>query len=80
MTATPAETTEAPKGYLLEEKKRLSESILWVLQRRFYDERGGRLGKRAGSSYVTSNAHRLCYAQMVLSFLRDALQQVAKAA
>lgn len=76
MSATPAETTEAPKGYLIEEKKRLSESILWVLQRRFYDERGlGAWESGPVPSYVTSNAYIAAnYAQLLLSFLRDALR------
>ena len=77
MSATPAtETAAQPTGYLLEEKKRLSQSILWDLQRRFYDERGlSAWDSGPVPSYVTSNAYiATAYAQLVLNFLRDALQ------
>lgn len=76
MSASPASDNAAqPSGYLLEEKKRLSESILWDLQRRFYDEKGlAAWDSGPVPSYVTSNPYiASAYAQLVLSFLRDAL-------
>ncbi len=76
MSASPAsDSTAQPSGFLLEEKKRLSESILWDLQRRFYDERGlGAWDSGPVPSYVTSNPYiAATYAQLVMQFLRDAL-------
>ncbi len=66
----------APVGFAIEEGKRLSESMLWSLTRRYYEHKG----PAAWSSgeipfYVTSNPFVAnCYAQIVLSFLRDALR------
>jgi tetratricopeptide (TPR) repeat protein len=76
MSASPAsDSTAQPSGFLLEEKKRLSESILWELQRRFYDERGlGAWDSGPVPSYVTSNPYiAATYAQLVLQFLREAV-------
>ncbi len=66
----------APVGHAIEEGKRLSESMLWPLTRRYYEHKG----PAAWSSgeipfYVTSNPFVAnCYAQIVLAFLRDALR------
>lgn len=63
-------------GHAIEEGKRLSDSMLWPLTRRFYEAKG----PAAWSSgeipfYVTSNPFVAnCYAQVVLAFLRDALR------
>jgi len=76
MSASPAsDSTAQASGFLLEEKKRLSESLLWELQRRFYDERGiGAWDNGPVPSYVTSNPYiASAYAQLVLSFLREAV-------
>lgn len=67
-----ARTGEAG-GFVLEEGKRLSDSLLWGLQRNFY----GRRGEKAWladqiPSYITSNAFiAKAYARVVLGFLRD---------
>ncbi len=63
-------------GHVIEEGKRLSESMLWPLTRRFYESKGP-LAWSSGEIpfYVTSNPFVAnCYAQVVLSFLRDALR------
>ena len=83
MSATPPNDASAqPTGYLLEEKKRLSESILWKLQRQYYDERGlSAWESGAVPSYVTSNPYIAgAYAAMTLSYLRDAMAGGAKSA
>lgn len=64
---------ELPSGFVLESERRLSESIIWELNRRYYEAKG----PRAWSSgdvpfYITSNpfiAHS--YAQVVRGFLAD---------
>lgn len=64
---------EVPSGHVLESERRLSESIIWELNRRYYEAQG----PRAWSSgdvpfYITSNpfiAH--AYAQVVRGFLAD---------
>lgn len=77
--STPA-TEQAPQGFLIEEKKRLSESMLWKLQRQYYDQRGlSAWESGAVPSYVTSNAYiAASYANVVLAFLRDALAATAR--
>lgn len=75
----PADSDESVTitvGHAIEEGKRLSDSMLWPLTRRFYEAKG----PAAWSSgeipfYVTSNPFVAnCYAQVVLAFLRDALR------
>ena len=74
MKTAPAQA-EPSAGYLIEEKKRLSESMLWQLQRQFYDQRG--LSAWEGGmvpSYVTSNPYiAASYAHVVMAYLRDAV-------
>ncbi len=74
MTSTaPAEKNPA-EGYLIESSKRLSDSMLWNLQRQYYDQRGlSAWASGAVPSYVTSNPYIAnAYAQVVMAFLRDA--------
>lgn len=75
----PAESDDSATitvGHVIESDKRLSDSMLWPLTRRFYESKG----PAAWSSgeipfYVTSNPFVAnSYAQVVLSFLRDALR------
>lgn len=60
-------------GFVLEEGKRLSDSLLWRLQRGFYGRRGGQAWLVDQiPSYITSNAFiAKAYARVVLGFLRD---------
>lgn len=66
-----------PGGKVLERGKRLSESQLWPLTRRFYDEKGPAAWQDGPVPfYITSNpfiAHT--YAQIALSYLRDLCAQ-----
>jgi tetratricopeptide (TPR) repeat protein len=76
MTIVPPSIEQPPgQGFLLEEKKRLSESMLWHLQRQYYDQRGlSAWESGAVPSYVTSNSYiATTYAHVVLAFLRDAV-------
>jgi len=61
-------------GATIEQDVRFSESILWKLQRQYYDLRGPQAwASGAVPSYVTTNpyiAH--VYAHIVLAYLRDA--------
>lgn len=72
-TSSTPEAASAPIGWTLEEGKRLSESVLWTLQRNFYDQRGlGAWESGTVPSYVTSNPYiASAYAEVLLAFLRD---------
>ena len=65
-----------PTGHVLETGKRFSESILWQLQRQYYDQRGfSAWDTGAVPSYVTSNTFiAQAYANVVLSYLRDCMK------
>jgi hypothetical protein len=80
MSTSPADPTAPSAGYMIEEKKRLSESLLWKLQRQYYDQRGLSAWESGTvPSYVTSNAFiASSYAQVVMGFLRDALAATAR--
>ena len=71
--AAAASASPAAGGIVLEQGKRLSESQLWPLTRRFYDEKGPAAWQDGPVPfYITSNpfiAH--AYAQIALSYLRD---------
>ena len=61
--------------HTLEEGKRFSESMLWDLQRRYFDEKGiGAWAEGQVPSFITTNAVMArSYARIVHGFLRDAL-------
>ncbi len=65
--------TEAGKGHAVETSRRLSESMLWTLQRRFYDGHG----VEAWSSgtiphYITANTFiAWSYARVIRGFITD---------
>jgi hypothetical protein len=79
--AKPAETkAEAKKAddkplptVVIEDKKRLSQSLIWKLQRGFYASQGPAAWKPNGVPfYITSNPHiARCYARLFLGALRD---------
>ncbi len=66
---TPVEQTLFP----LEEKQRFSESLLWQLQREYFEQQGIEAWRQGiVPHYITSNPHIAnAYAQVVLGFLRD---------
>ncbi|MFO0576784.1 MAG: hypothetical protein U1A78_22515 [Polyangia bacterium] len=70
----------ATDGIVLERGKRLSESQLWPLTRRFYDEKGPAAWQDGPVPfYITSNpfiAH--AYAQLIVSYLRDLLMKAQR--
>jgi len=68
--APPVETA----GHVLERGKRLSDSLLWKLQRRFFDQQGVQAWTEGTvPHYITSNAWIAgAYAKVVLGWLRDA--------
>ena len=61
------------KSFLLEEKQRFSKSLLWKLQRKFFEQQGIEAWRQgAVPHYITSNPHiASAYAHVVLGFLRD---------
>ncbi len=67
----PAETVVA--SHVLEHGKRLSESLLWQLQRKFFDVQGVRAWTEGQvPHYITSNGWIAdSYAKVVLGWLRD---------
>lgn len=60
-------------GFVLEQDSRLSESFLWKLQRKFFDQGGVKAWTEgAVPHYVTDNAFIAeAYAKVVFGFLRD---------
>ena len=72
MDATQVGTVEQ-QSYLLEEKQRFSKSLLWQLQRKFFEQQGIQAWRQGTvPHYITSNPHIAnAYAQVVLGFLRD---------
>jgi tetratricopeptide (TPR) repeat protein len=61
------------KLVVLEDKQRFSQSILWQLQRNFFEQQGIQAWQQGTvPHYITSNPHIAnAYAQVVLGFLRD---------
>jgi tetratricopeptide (TPR) repeat protein len=61
--------------HILEQGRRLSDSMLWELQRRYFTEEGPKAwGGGAVPYYITSNPFIAnAYARVVLSYLRDAI-------
>ena len=72
MNSTQAGTVEQ-QSLLLEEKQRFSQSVLWQLQRKFFEQQGIQAWRQGTvPHYITSNPHIAnAYAQVVLGFLRD---------
>ena len=72
--APKAQSIPAKKlGYLLEEEVPLRQSVLWDLQRSFYDEMNINCWSKAVvPNFVTSNAFvARSYAKVILEFMRD---------
>ncbi len=70
-TAPPAAET----GFLLEQEKRFSESILWQINRQYYSDVGPNAWHSGEvPSYATCNTYiAQAYANVVMAYLRDAL-------
>jgi tetratricopeptide (TPR) repeat protein len=66
-------TIEDSAGVILEERKRLSQSILWKLQRNFFSQKGVDAWRKGTvPHYVTSNPFIAgAYAKVILGFMRD---------
>jgi hypothetical protein len=72
--AKPAKADDKPAAtVVVEEKKRLSQSLIWKLQRAFYASAGPLAWKPSGVPfYITSNPHiARCYARVFAGALRD---------
>ncbi len=71
----PAPALEEPGGFLVDNEKRFSESIIWRLQRQYYDANGPAAWTTGTvPSYATSNPYiAQVYAKVVFTYLRDAL-------
>jgi hypothetical protein len=60
----------------IERKKRLSQSLLWDMQRRYFDEQGIEAWAGAVPYFVTSNCYAAeCYANIVMNFIADWVKQ-----
>lgn len=72
MDETCVQTAEKQSSFL-EEKQHFSKSLLWKLQRQFFEQQGIQAWRQGTvPHYITSNPHIAnAYAQMVLGFLRD---------
>jgi tetratricopeptide (TPR) repeat protein len=70
---TPQQESNDQQSFLLEENQRFSESLLWQLQRKYFEQQGIEAWRQgAVPHYITSNPHIAnAYAQVVLGFLRD---------
>lgn len=57
---------------VIEQSKRFSESMLWKLQREYFDKEGINAWVNQVPFYITSNPFiASCYAKIVLAFIRD---------
>lgn len=64
------------KDIIIEKNKRFSESIFWYGQRQFYHEKGASAWAGEVPFYITSNPFIAnCYAQLLLRFFQDWIQQ-----
>ncbi|MGB8645585.1 MAG: tetratricopeptide repeat protein [Anaerolineae bacterium] len=72
MSETRTETEPGTK-YVLQEPVRLSQSMLWQLQRRFFERRGhAAWGSHIVPSYITTNPFiAAAYARVIFGFIRD---------
>jgi hypothetical protein len=76
-TAAPApEATGAEPEFVVDGPRRLSEALIWKLQRSFYAQAGPKAWKPKGvPSFITNNAFiARAYARMALAYLRDLLR------
>jgi hypothetical protein len=69
----PSAPNEAPPGFILEQDRRLSESLLWGLQRQFFEQQGVRAWSTGTVPHrATDNPFiAAAYAQVVFDWLRD---------
>jgi hypothetical protein len=76
MTDTPSAPPSPAPEFLVESRRRLSECIVWSLQREFYTRAGPQAWKPKGvPSFVTNNAFiARAYARMAVALLRDLLR------
>jgi tetratricopeptide (TPR) repeat protein len=74
--APPAAPPANPAQFVVEGPRRLSESIVWRLQREFYTRAGPEAWKPKGvPSFVTNNAFiARAYARLAVALLRDLLR------
>lgn len=57
---------------IVEKKKRFSESMLWTVQRKYYDREGIKAWAKQVPFYITSNPYIAdCYANFLICFIRD---------
>jgi tetratricopeptide (TPR) repeat protein len=72
------DASESAASFVLEADKRFSQSILWQIQRNFYDQQGADAWSQYLIPYsITSSPHIAhAYAQVVFGFLRDCAAQV----
>lgn len=72
-SSPPAQASKPQPNVVIEDDKRLSESLIWTLQRAFYAAQGPAAWKPNGVPfYITSNPHiARCYARVFLGALRD---------
>jgi tetratricopeptide (TPR) repeat protein len=73
-----SEVGEPAPGHVIEDGKRLSESMLWRLQRDFYQHRGvGAFSHGSVPQAITTTPHiARAYARIALGYLRDVDAQV----
>lgn len=65
-------TDTAERKVVIEQHKRFSQSALWRLQREYFDKEGINAWVNQVPFYITSNPFIAnCYAQLVISFIRD---------
>src|SRR5258708_30996254 len=76
--AEPEPEPEPEQSHILEQGQRLSESMLWRLQRDFYDERGIRAWSHGNVPQgITTTPHiARAYARIALGYLRDVEAQL----
>lgn len=70
------QTDQNKRKVTIEQNKRFSQSALWRMQREYFDKQGIDAWVNQVPFYITSNpfiAH--CYAQLVVSFIRDWLKK-----
>lgn len=61
---------------VIEQHKRFSECALWRMQREYFDQEGINAWVNQVPFYITSNPFIAnCYAQIVVSFIRDWTQK-----
>jgi tetratricopeptide (TPR) repeat protein len=67
--------TTGERKVVIEQHKKFSESCLWRMQRDYFDQEGINAWVNQVPFYITSNPYIAnCYAQVVMRFIRDTLQ------